>query len=235
MFGCWRSRGRGFWGQPQHVSYVNKLMITCYSFSPFVLCIAVSPQQLRQWNHHPLKNQFCGCVVDGSFVVCPVFGWLLLWWRRNLFLSFPLLFCALQLAHSSFGSETTILLRMSFVVALSTALLLCALSSVDCCFGGKGTSFSPLCIAVCPQCSFCSETTILLRVSFLVEWLLALCCLVIHWFIVEFAKICSNSLPPRWEFTPEQYPSCWSLALRRARMQTLHAQSLHRRLPQPTR
>jgi hypothetical protein len=73
-----------------------------------------------------------------------------------------------------------------------------------------------------------------LWVSFLVAWLLALCCLIIHWFIVEFAKICSNSLP-RWEFTSQQYPSRWSLALWRARMQTLHAQSLHRRLPQPTR
>ena len=109
----------------------------------------------------------------------------------------PLLFCALQLAHNSFGSETTILLRISFVVALSMALLLCDLSLLDCCFGDEGTSFSPLCIAVCPQCIFCSETTILLRVSFLVAWLLALCYLVIHWFIVEFAKICSNSLPLR--------------------------------------
>jgi hypothetical protein len=108
-----------------------------------------------------------------------------------MLLFLPLLFCALQLAHSSFGSETTILLRISFVVALSMALLLCDLSSLDCCFGDKGTSFSPLCIAVCPQCSFSSETT------FLVAWLLALCYLVIHWFIVEFAKICSNSLPLR--------------------------------------
>ena len=63
------------------------------------------------------------------------------WWL-HVTLSL-LLFCALQLAHSSFGSETTILLRISFVVALLTALLLCALSSVDCCFGGEGTSFSP--------------------------------------------------------------------------------------------